>query len=638
MVVLVALTVSGIHPAQVDAATTTARSHRPVCGAAARGFVRCDADVVTNESAVPLVTSAPAGYGPGDLQAAYGLSTLSSASGSSQTVAIVDAYDDPNAEADLATYRARFGLLPCTSTNGCFTKVNQRGTSAYPAPDASWAQEISLDLDMVSAICPSCHILLVEADSASMRNIGAAVDRAATLGATQITNSYGGDEYSGELADDAHYDHPGIAITASSGDSGYGVQFPAASAHVTAVGGTQLVRDTGSTRGWNETAWTGAGSGCSAYIPKPTWQTDTGCAGRTVADVSAVADPQTGVAVYDSFTYAGAGGWMVFGGTSAAAPIVAAYDALIGPTAATLGYPYGHLRTYTNVLTGSNGTCTLTYLCSAAAGYDGPTGVGTIYGAPTPTPTPAPKVATQPASLIGPYSATANATVDPDGTPTSAFFDYGTTTAYGLRTTPQTVGADAGTHQIAALVVDLLPATTYHFRAALDTGSGPVFGEDQTFTTPTLPTLTSPAPSSPSTPAPTEPVLATPTTPSDSPTTLTPPSATLPPAGDKLGPAPSRQPAALRVRHARLRLGRLQLLSTITPLANTDPVFIILKVGRQTLHFTTRVTNGRLRLDRPLPHRLRGPAAYPAVTITYLGNPRVRPATRTEKVRSFVPA
>jgi len=169
-----------------------------------------------------------------------------------------------------------------------------------------------------------------------------------------------------------------VAITVSSGDNGYGVEFPAASRYVTAVGGTTLVRDS-SSRGWGETVWPGAGSGCSAYVPKPAWQTDTGCARRTVADVSADADPNTGVAVYDTFR---SSGWLVFGGTSVSAPIVAGVYALAG-NASTIthgSYPYTHAVypvTLNDVTQGSNGSCGGSYLCTAAAGYDGPTGLGT---------------------------------------------------------------------------------------------------------------------------------------------------------------------------------------------------------------------------------------------------------------------
>ena len=225
---------------------------------------RCHAEVIVNAGGEPLVTPAPAGYGPSDLLNAYGLTTQAASTGATQTIAIVDAYDDPNAEADLGVYRSQYGLSPCTTANGCFRKVDQRGGTAYPRADGGWAQEISLDVDMASAICPNCKILLVEADSNAFSDLVAAVDRAATLGATQISNSYGGNEYSGETTDESHYNHPGIAVTVSSGDAGYGVEFPASSRYVTAVGGTNLQPNAGNARGWSETAWSGAGSGCSA--------------------------------------------------------------------------------------------------------------------------------------------------------------------------------------------------------------------------------------------------------------------------------------------------------------------------------------------------------------------------------------
>jgi subtilase family serine protease len=324
-------------------------------------------------------STAPSGYGPTDLQSAYSLPTTG---GSGQTVALVDAYDDPNAESDLSVYRTYYGLPSCTTANGCFKKVNQAGVQgSYPRANSGWAEEISLDLDMVSAICPNCHILLVEAKSASYADLGAAEDTAATLGATEISNSYGGSESSTETSYDAFYNHPGIAITASSGDNGYGAQYPAASPYVTAVGGTSLNRDPGTARGWSETAWSGSGSGCSAYESRPSWQTnkiDPACSNRTIADVSAVADPYTGVAVYDSFH---AGGWLEFGGTSVSSPIIASVYALAGNAGkVTYGsYPYSHTGSLYDVTSGSNGSCG-TYLCTAGTGYDGPTGLGTPDG------------------------------------------------------------------------------------------------------------------------------------------------------------------------------------------------------------------------------------------------------------------
>jgi subtilase family serine protease len=252
---------------------------------------------------------------------------------------------------------------------------------------------------MASAICPNCNILLVEASTNSLTDIYTAVDKAASYTDSAgnhpvaISNSYGTGEYSSETSDESHYNHPGIAVTASTGDNGYGVGFPATSQYVTAVGGTHLTTDS-SSRGWTETVWSGAGSGCSAYITKPSWQTDSGCGSttspkRTTADVSADSDPNTGVAVYD--TYNNAGGWLVFGGTSVASPIIASVSALTGNDWAATGVKYladwiYHHTSYTSTQTifditsGSNGSCGGAYLCTAGTGYDGPTGVGTPDG------------------------------------------------------------------------------------------------------------------------------------------------------------------------------------------------------------------------------------------------------------------
>jgi len=354
--------------------------HRPVCGPPAAGHARCHSDVVTEQDGTtPLATAGPAGYGPDQLRSAYNLP--STTGGAGQTIAIVDAYDLPTAESDLNTYRAQFGIPSCTSASGCFRKMGQTG-GAVPAVNASWGQEIALDLDMASAICPNCNILLVEASSASVADLATAVDTAVSRGATVVSNSYGANEFSSETSFDGHYNHPGVAITVSSGDNGYGVQYPASSRYVTAVGGTSL-KTASTTRGWTETAWSGGGSGCSALETQPSWQAGLGsCAKRTVADVSAVADPNTGVAVYDSTPYSGSSGWLVFGGTSVAAPVIAGVYALAG-NASTAGssYPYSHRSSLNDVTSGSNGRCKRTaYLCTAGPGYDGPTGLGTPNG------------------------------------------------------------------------------------------------------------------------------------------------------------------------------------------------------------------------------------------------------------------
>ncbi|GAA1949983.1 S53 family peptidase [Kitasatospora viridis] len=326
--------------------------------------------------------AAPSGYGPSDLLSAY---NLPANGGAGQTVAIVDAYNDPNAESDLAVYRSQFGLPACTTANGCFKKVSQTGsTSRLPASNSGWAGEISLDLDMVSAIAPNAHIILVETSTASMTNLGTGVNEAVKLGAKFVSNSYGGSESSADSSyDSSYFNHPGVAITASSGDSGYGVEYPAASKYVTAVGGTSLTRDS-SARGWTESVWStsateGAGSGCSAYEAKPSWQTDSGCSHRTVADVSAVADPATGVAVYQTY---GASGWSVYGGTSVASPLIAGVYADAG--APTVAVPaadaYANPGALNDVTTGATTSCTPSYLCTAGPGYDGPTGLGTPNG------------------------------------------------------------------------------------------------------------------------------------------------------------------------------------------------------------------------------------------------------------------
>ena len=376
---------------------------RAECGTPAPGRARCHALIRTdvNRSSRPFpsasaggATPAVAPLYPADLQAAYGLTAAAASSGAGVTVAVVDAYDDPTAESDLAAYRSSLGLPACTSASGCFTKVNQSGGTSYPRPDSGWTTEIALDLDMVSAICPNCSILLVEANSDNLSDLGRGVNRAIAMGAKFISNSYGSSEDAGERSwDAAWYTHPGVVITASSGDIGYGVQFPAASPHVVAVGGTTLSRGPGGT--WSQSAWSGGGSGCSAYEPKPPWQTDSGCAKRTVADVSAVADPSTGVAVYVS------GGWYLMGGTSAAAPIVAAAYALAGtPAAGTYPASYPYLRGgLTDVVGGTNGLCgAQPYLCQGVAGYDGPTGLGTTAGT---TPFTAPTVPGQPLGVSG---------------------------------------------------------------------------------------------------------------------------------------------------------------------------------------------------------------------------------------------
>jgi subtilase family serine protease len=352
-------------------------SYQAVCPGAPQDTARCHAEVVTDARGNPLTTSGPTGLGPADFHAAYNLPATAVGT---PTIGIVDAFDDPTAESDLAVYSSAYGLPSCTTANGCFRKVDQDGgtNTKRIRTDGGWALEVSLDVQVAHAICQNCKILLVEARTNSFANLMDAVDTAVRLGATVVSNSYGGSEFSSETAYDYHFNHPGVPITVSSGDSGYGVQYPAASQYVTAVGGTTLSNIAGV---WTETAWSGAGSGCSAYEPKPSWQTDGGCARRTVADVSADADPQSGASVYDSTRYNGQTGWWKVGGTSLAAPLVAAVYALAGNAASTVygSYPYAHTSGVNDILVGSNGTCG-TYLCTAGLGFDGPTGLGTPNG------------------------------------------------------------------------------------------------------------------------------------------------------------------------------------------------------------------------------------------------------------------
>lgn len=327
--------------AQVDSMgnplVTVASNYRQVCGTPQPGYAQCLAYVRTDvdggaASATHDMAQSPdatsSGYGPSQLQAAYNLP--SSTAGSGQTVALVESGNYPTAAADLATYRSKYGLPACTVANGCFKKVGQTGTSKLPAKNASWAEETALDMDMVSAICPKCHILIVEANSSSNANLEAAENTAANLGATEISNSYGGSETG---ASNAAYNHPGIIITASSGDSGPGVSQPCTYATVVCTGGTTL-KSASNARGYTETIWSDAGGGCSADVAKPSWQSSyTKCGKRVAPDTAFDANPNTGVAVYDSTPYEGSSGWMVFGGTSVASPAISAVYALAGNAA-----------------------------------------------------------------------------------------------------------------------------------------------------------------------------------------------------------------------------------------------------------------------------------------------------------------
>ncbi|MDE2399780.1 MAG: S53 family peptidase [Patescibacteria group bacterium] len=367
--------------------SAVAVNHIPVCSPGESGVsARCHSRVVVDANGQPKATSLPAGFGPAQLRGAY---NLSGTANTKQIIAIVDAYNDPNILSDLNTYSSKFGLpsmnnCAVSSATPCFQKVSQRGDTSYPSTNAGWSLEIALDVETAHALCQNCSILLVEADSNSFANLIAAEDRAQTMGANVISNSWGGGEFSSETTTtyDGHFNKPGIAITFSSGDSGYGVEYPAASKYVTAVGGTTLTLNGNNYVG--ETAWSGAGSGCSAYETQPSFQNFLNpsiCSNRAVADVSADADPNSGAAVYDSVRYQGRSGWFKVGGTSLASPIIAATYALAGNTSTiNNGFPYANvLNNLHDIISGSNGSCG-NLLCTAVAGYDGPTGLGSPLG------------------------------------------------------------------------------------------------------------------------------------------------------------------------------------------------------------------------------------------------------------------
>jgi len=383
-----ALGVLSVSPATADSVQVehSARTfHVAVCPRGnPAGTARCFAHQVTDARGNPINGKAnpaatPSGYGPADLQSAYGLTGVTGTG--TPTVAIVDAFAYPNAAADLAVYRAQYGLPPCTTANGCLTIVGQTGGRPPSRVDTGWDQEQALDLDMVSAACPNCHILLVEASSASFSNLWTGVDYAKSQpGVRAVSNSYGNTDSSSYAQYDSHYAASNVAITVSTGDSGYGAQWPATAPGAVAVGGTSLARSNNA-RGWSESAWNGAGSGCGLGHSKPTWQSGVtdACGGRMEADVSSNADPNTGVAVYGPVTR-NSSGWGVWGGTSESSPFIAGLFALRNGNINAASSIYAHTANLNDVTTGSNGTCAVSYYCNAQAGYDGPTGLGTPNG------------------------------------------------------------------------------------------------------------------------------------------------------------------------------------------------------------------------------------------------------------------
>ena len=517
---------TGLAPSQVTS--------QDVCGTARPGFATCAVEALVLRSdharvrpnvhggpsftqvfpaggrGIPTVRPAVAGGSqpepgtPAWLQQAYDLTYLSQTRGAGDTVAIVDAGDDPSAESDLAVFRSAYGLPACTTANGCFEKVNQSGQSSpLPTPNPVWEPEESLDVDAVSALCPNCKILLVEASDASDTNLDRAVVEAANLHANQISNSWSDQEPTPIFGT---YSFANAAVIAATGDTGYvggGYDaYPAAFPSVTAAGGTSLAPVSGgqSARGFGESAWSvddwgsAASSGCDVSQPKPAYQHDTGCTGRAYSDLSADADPETGLMVYGSAI----GGWWQYGGTSLATPLIAAYEAITGVNGTTPQWAYTDSALLNDPVTGSSGDCPpdILYICQGGAGYDGPTGVGSISGAVV---AGAPGIGGPSFGSgtnntytedVGATTATLSAGVYPNGLDTSYYWQYGTTTSYGSQSQSVDLGAGQAPGFATAALNGLAPATTYHYRLVAQNTDGTTYGYDSMLTTESPPVLT----------------------------------------------------------------------------------------------------------------------------------------------------
>ncbi len=350
-------------------------------------------------------SATPVGLTPSQIRHIYGFDLLSctfsgtfgstTLCGTGQTVAIVDAFDDPGIESDLGTFSSTFALPSCTTANGCFTKATPQGA---PRTDRGWALEISLDVEWAHAIAPGAKILLVESLTNSFTNLFGAVDFAARqAGVHQVSMSWGGGEFSTESSFDSHFSVSGVTFTASSGDGGNGIIYPSASPLVVSVGGTTLNLDSSGNL-VSETAWSGSGGGISKDETEPSYQTNypipsTG-GFRGNPDVSYDADPASGVAVFDSLGFQGLKNWIQVGGTSAGAPQWAALFAIANAgRAAGRSSPLGSTSTttptnvalysiaktayatnYRDITSGTNGNCGA--ICTAGPNYDFVTGLG----------------------------------------------------------------------------------------------------------------------------------------------------------------------------------------------------------------------------------------------------------------------
>jgi hypothetical protein len=486
------------------------------------------------------------GLTPAQLASAYEYDPAEGGAG--QTVALIDAFDDPNIEADLATFDSHYGLLSCTTADGCFEKLGQTGsaTSLPKADKTGWSVEITLDVEAAHAVCEKCKILLVEANNESDANLTTAVHEAVALGATEISNSYGGSEETGE---EAAYDYPGIAITASAGDDGYDdwdevnrkkppalperPESPASLPTVVAVGGTSLYLNENGTRS-RETVWNhdgpddevglrekspegAGGGGCSTLFTAQPWQqnapgwTATGCETKRLNDdVAAVADPYTGFDIYDSYSCGrsckengGGEGWETWGGTSLSSPITAAIYGLAGG-AGGVSYPaatlYSHLGTgsFFDVTEGGNGYCdgepeskcgkpNSTYKervdCEGTSACDARTGFDGPTGVGTPKGLSGFKNTAT--TQLTQTSTTLDARVNPDGSSvTECKFEYGTTTGYGsLAECKSLPGSGTSPVAVSANVAGLSPNSEYHFRVVTKSSAGTVDGPDIAFRT-----------------------------------------------------------------------------------------------------------------------------------------------------------